>query len=247
MPPRRKSGEEADEESIEKDVIESIIEELREEIRRNQNTLPNPRQNPEFYEKLLTLIEDPNIRMSQKRLAELLGVSYNLLRNRISTYRKMLEQGEIPGTPQPVDIAEEKSLSPSLERIVVSRLQKHFGVRIDRLTLDYIDKIIKCGTVVVEEFGPWCRENGMDYHECVKKAMQFFVENRDEIESLRRRLGALKAVAMALLYLNREKIARLAVLEAVRQAIVEAVERNPDALEYITELVDEIIEGEILG
>lgn len=93
--------------------LRELIDELKRRLvpgRGGDLTAPNPKDDPEFYRYLDLLIDtakDQGIKLTQKDIADLLGVPYARLRQRITQWHKIKDMIEGVGAPETVKEAKE--------------------------------------------------------------------------------------------------------------------------------------------
>lgn len=236
---QRKQGEgDKSSDEIEREILDEIFRQLKDMVRAAGDKLPNPKENPEFYELIIQLTQDPEINLSLKEVAARLGISYDHLRKRLQHYRRMKEeeQAESPG-------GEGSVFSHVMERVVFNRILKHFGKRVDFAAAKWIEDVFRTGLTVVDEFGSWCKEEGYEtYAECVREAMLFFIRYRDRVSRLEYETLAHKAVIRALIDLLKPGIKRVLALDALRAMILDAVEKGrTDVIPIASKLMREVV------
>ncbi len=247
------SSPEAEEEAIE-EAFQAEIEELKRRVVEHGGTLPNPKEDPGFYERIEAILSDPlfaspKFNVSLKEIAKRLGVPYGLMKQRMSQFRRWRKReqeksgGEPPAAVPPAPgEGDESVLSDRMERIALRLILKRFASKADALAKEYIEDVVKVGQTFIKEYGSWCKEEGMEYEQCMREAMEFFMANRDRVERFALEALAWRVISMALLRFASRNIVRVAALDVLRATLLELAERGRlDLVDVVYDLAQRIV------
>jgi len=242
---------EAEEAAIE-EAFQAEIDELKRRVAELGGTLPNPKEDPAFYERIEAILSDPlfaspKFNVSLKEIAKRLGVPYGLMKQRMSQFRRWRKreqeraeaEAEAPEQGAP---GEESVLSDRMERVALRLILKRFANKADALAKEYIEDVVKVGQTFIKDYGSWCKEEGMEYEQCLRDAMEFYMANRDRVERFAMEALAWRVIAMALLRFASRNIVRVAALDVLRASLLELAERGRlDLVDVVYDLAQRIV------
>ena len=267
----KKSGKQTIEKELEKlgpdmyEYAKQLLEFLKEIVDQEGGSLPSPESNPEFYQAIDTFLEfakDNLLDITQKDLAEYLGVPYDALRRNRSMFhrrqKKSQEQSETQqGYDAVVDVAQPAPQPPSPPETTSSfttkteaKLDKQvsdaIAKKMEHVVKEEVDIIFRIGKTFVDKYKHVCYKMGHeDLVECLHNAMTFFSEAKDEYEYLKQRIDQYKNTIRYLLLLSKPEMSRIIVIEKAKKMIEYASMLPPRKRDEVIDRVIKLVESVI--
>lgn len=239
------------------EMLQIIVDEYNE-----LGELPDPKENTQFYARILNLLDlakEMGVKMSLAEISRRLGVGYAKLRRGLQEYKKMEYLGEdaveVEVAPPPVEEKKEetpekkieekqgkkrrgRATSKTLETRIFDSAVKKMSKRAEDIIKEEVEKVINIGKLIVEKYQVQCYGLGFDsLEECIDAAFTALVELTPRLQELEEKYEACKESLRVSLRLSNKYLALLTLLDDMSKNI-----NTPDDLELVESVLGGISE-----